>query len=82
MYSDMTDLREIILNKGSLHYLDSNEIPVKKTARWELHKNAAWYFEQILEAALYKAATLWSLTSHLTNYPNKISKRFCVLLEK
>ena len=43
-------------------------------AKWELHKNAAYRFEQILKAVLYKTAAVWLLTSHLTNYPSKMSK--------
>ena len=31
-----------------MHHLNSNEM-IKAKARWELHKNAAGYFEQILE---------------------------------
>ena len=35
----------------------------------KLHKDAACYFEQILETAPQKTAATWSLTSHLANYP-------------
>ena len=43
-------------------------------ARWELHKDAACYFESILEASHYKTAVVWPLTSHLTNHPRETSK--------
>ena len=56
-----------------LHYLDFNEMPGEK-AKWELHKDAAFCFDQILEAALDKAPAVWPLTSHPQNHLNKISK--------
>ena len=34
-------------NYSGLHHLDSNEM-LREKARWELHKNAACHFEQIL----------------------------------
>ena len=58
-----------------LHHLRFNETPWEK-ARCELQKNAAWWFEQILEAASYKAAAVQSLTSHLINDPYKKRKRY------
>ena len=36
-------------------------------AAWELHKDIACSFEQILEAAPYQTAALWLLSSHLAN---------------
>ena len=39
----------------------------EEKARWELHKNAACCFEQVLEAASDKTA-VWPVTSHLRNY--------------
>ena len=38
---------------------------------YEQNKDAACYFEQILEAAPYKTAAVPPLTSHLTNHPSK-----------
>ena len=37
--------------------------------------------EQILEATPHKTAAVWPLTSHLTNYPSKMNKIYCALLE-
>ena len=39
-----------------LHHLDCNEKHREK-ARWEIGKDAAHFFEQILEVALYKRAS-------------------------
>ena len=47
-----------------LHHLDFDDTPQEK-ARCELRKDAAWCFEQILEAAPYKIAAVRPLTSHL-----------------
>ena len=55
--------------------LDAKEAPGEKV-RWELYKNAAHFFEQILEVALYKTAAIWPSTSHLTSYPVKIDKTY------
>ena len=41
---------------------------LEKKDRWELHKNATFCFEQILEAAPHKTAAVEPLTSHLTNH--------------
>ena len=57
-----------------LHYLDSNETLGEK-ARWELYKDAACCFEQILELAPYKTVVIQLLTSHLINHPRKASKK-------
>ena len=43
-------------------------------ARWELHKNAAYCFELVLEAALRKTAPIRPLTSHHTNHPKMMYK--------
>ena len=43
---------------------------LEKKARWELHKDAVYHFEQILEEAPNKTA----ITSHQTNHPRKTSK--------
>ena len=45
-------------------------MPVEN-ARWKLHKDAAWCFEQILEAALYQ-------TGHLSPISQTIQARHAV----
>ena len=55
-----------------------NETPVIK-ARWELNKDAASCFEQILEVAPDKTIAVQPLISHLTDYPCKKSKTFWTL---
>ena len=61
-----------------LFYLDS--MKTREKARREQHKNAAYYFKPILEAAIYKTTAVQPLTSHLTNHPSKMSKTYCTLL--
>ena len=53
-----------------VNYLDLNEMPVEKV-RWELCKDYASSFEQILEAAPYKTAAVGLFTSHYTNHPRQ-----------
>ena len=48
-------------------------------AQWELHKNAVFCFEQILETVPDKIAAVRPFTSYLKNHPNKTS---WALLEK
>ena len=36
----------------------------------QLHKNAAGNIKQVLEVALYKAAAVQPLTTHLKKYPS------------
>ena len=48
----------------------------------ELYMNSVCFFEQILEAVPYKTAVVQSLTSHLSNHPNKTNKTCWALLEK
>ena len=67
-----------ISNTVWLHHKDSNKM-LEEKARWELHKNAARYFEESLETARYKRAAVQPLTSHHTNYPSKTNK---ILLKK
>ena len=64
-----------------MFHLDANETHGEKV-RWELHKNAKFYFEQILEATLYKTAVVGLLTSHLTIDPSKTNKTWEALLVK
>ena len=40
---------------------------IEKKTKWELHKNAWSYFEQILEATPHETAAVLLLTSHLKN---------------
>ena len=56
-----------------LQHLGFNEMLGEK-ARWKLHTDAGCYLEQIQEIASYKTATVWPLTSHLTNHPSKTCK--------
>ena len=64
--------RNVLKNKC---YDVSKEMDEEKV-RWELHKNAAYCFEQILEAAHYKIAAVRPLTSFLTNLPSKMGKTY------
>ena len=52
-----------------MHYIDPNKTYGEK-AWQQLHKNAARYIEQVLEATSYKAAAVRPLTTHHKNYPN------------
>ena len=45
-----------------------------KKSRIELHNNAKWCFKNIQEAETYKTIAIRLLTSHLTNYPSKMSR--------
>ena len=47
-----------------MHRMDTNKTHGEK-ATWELHKNDTSYFEQILEATLYKTKAKRPITSHL-----------------
>ena len=42
---------------NEMHYLNVNKTAGEK-ARWQLHKNAASNFEQVLEATPHKAPTI------------------------
>ena len=46
----------------------------EKKLNWELHKNAAFCLEQILEAAPNKTVGVQAPASHLTNHSNKTNK--------
>ena len=52
-----------------MHYMDANETDGEKAWR-QLHKNAASNIEQVLEAALHKAAAIRPPTIHYENYPS------------
>ena len=47
-----------------MHKVDADKTHREKS-RWELHKNATSYIEQILEAALHETTAVRPLTSHL-----------------
>ena len=64
-----------------LHHLDSDKT-LREKARWELHKNAKYSFEQILKAAFHKIAAVQPPISHLANYPRKTNMTSGTLLEK
>ena len=55
---------------------------LEKKALLELHKYNECCFEQILEAAPHKTASVRQLISHLTDHPSKANKTSLVLLEK
>ena len=44
--------------------------------------DAAYYLAQILEAGLYKTASVWLLASHCIKNPSQMSKKCCALLVK
>ena len=52
---------------------------MEKNARWELHKNAMYCFEQILEATSYKTAAVQPtyLGSLWDKKMNKTCRAFC-----
>ena len=52
-----------------LHLKNFNQV-LREKARWELHKNVAYCFAQVLEAALNKTAAVQPLASHLTRHPS------------
>ena len=66
---------------GYIGILDFNEMTGEK-ARWEIQKNVACYFEQILEAEPYKTATTRTLTSRLTYHPSQRNKKCWTVLKK
>ena len=51
----------------------TNKTPGEK-ARCKLYKTAVCFFEQILEVAPYKMASVLALTFHVISYPKKMSK--------
>ena len=61
--------------------LDFREISWEKKTWWELHKDVACYFEQIMEAASNKTAIVRPLDSHLTKQPSKTNKISWIRLE-
>ena len=50
-----------------MHHLDANQTHGEK-ARWELHENVTYCFEQILETITNKTAVVWPPTSHLKKH--------------
>ena len=47
--------------------MDANKMHTEK-ARWELHKNVTYCFEQILGVTLHKTIVVWPPVFHLTNH--------------
>ena len=64
-----------------LNHLDFNEM-LEEKARWEPHKDATCYLEQILKTIPNKTAAVRPLTSYLTNHQNKTNKTCQAQLEK
>ena len=64
-----------------LHNLELNET-LRKKARWEILKNAAYCFVQILEATTHKTVAVQPLAAHLISHPSKKNKICRALLEK
>ena len=64
-----------------LHQKDYDKTIVEK-ATYKLYKDVVYCFEQVLEAAPYKAAVVTPLTSHFSNYQSKTSKTCWVLVGK
>ena len=58
--------------------MDANEMHREKT-RWELHKNAASYLEQIPEATPHETTAVQPHTTYFKSYPSNMNK---TLLEK
>ena len=44
---------------------------LEKNVKWELHKDAAYCFTQIVKAVLYKTPAVQPLISYLIKYPSK-----------
>ena len=55
---------------------------IQENARLELHKDDAWCFKQIMDAAPIKTAVVRPLTSHLTNCSIKTAETCWELLGK
>ena len=51
------------VNSICMHHMDAG-LAHREKARWELHKNAMCYIEQILEATSHKTAAVRPPTSH------------------
>ena len=56
-----------------MHHMDANKMH-KERARWELYKNAMFYFELILEATPHKTEAVCQFTFHYKNYPSTVYK--------
>ena len=52
-----------------MHHMGADKA-YRKKARWQLHKKARSYIEQILEATSHKTAAVLPPTSHRKNHPN------------
>ena len=56
-----------------LHHLDFNE-NVWKKARWELHKDAAYCFKQIMESTPNKTVVVGLHRSHLAYHQIRLTR--------
>ena len=54
----------------------------REKAKWELHKDVAYCFEHIPEAAIYRTEVVQPLTTNLENHQSNSSKICRALLEK
>ena len=87
--SDLTDKmkRNFFPSRGCIdtaiwmHYLNANKTTGDKAIR-QLHKNVASNIEQVLEATLHKAPTIWPHTSQHENYPSSTNQTCRTQLEK
>ena len=55
-------------------FLFKKKKKTREKSWWELHKDVACSFEKTPKAAPNKTVAVRPLTSHLTNYPNKMNK--------
>ena len=56
-----------------MYHMDADKA-YREKGRRELHQNATWDIEQILEATSHETAVLRPPTSYLENHPNKTNK--------
>ena len=74
-------MKEMIVNGINYGSLDFNKTLIDK-ARQSLCQGAVCCFEQILEAAPHKTATLRSLSSHIAKHSSRTNDSYLTLLEK
>ena len=63
-------------------FSQTNELCTLPITNSVLYKDTVCCLEQTLEAARYKTAVVWLLTSHLTKHSSKMNKTYWALLEK
>ena len=68
--NEMRFLPRCKLCQYACNHFDCNETPGEKNI-WKLHKDALYYFKQILEATSTKQPLYGYLPSHLTNHQSK-----------